>query len=508
MRRLINVPGITFVIFFLWKVALLLFTAQPVPSNDAFFYDGPVVNYLLHGRYCNPSLAPVLPISGNEVFSAYPPLYQAVLLGWMKCFGTSALAAMWLHVGLLGSFALTVWKIFRQLQVPAVAANLAGLFLFGITFHDRPDTLAHVLGALAILALVRGMVWPSPVFLLLTFCTSLQIGGIYSVWAGALVLAGVWVGKLRFPWSPVGLFFAAFLGLIGLVKSGYPHLWEGFREHVRITPSVTGFRVPHPDDALKVLRTTPGILLVFVGLIVRLPRRGSLRQELDRSPQMLVAGCGSIAAGAIVTGCLLILTPNAIHIGGYLQPVIVGCFLGGVATELRQNGFNKLLPSLFVVAALLTSVRAVGMTTWGWLCARDVSYSQAVTRLNSELDSVPAGSTVFVSSAFLYETARRTNITWLHSDWPNHAASYDGGLSAIEELQPTTLILTQFDYYRRFEPVVAQFRQQHQDVEVRITNLARLEPPDAHPTTRKIIQHISWAPVIVQFSWPRAGHSQ
>ena len=34
------------------------------------------------------------------------------------------------------------------------------------------------------------------------------------------------------------------LGLIALVKFGYPRLWEGFREHVAITPSVTGLRVP------------------------------------------------------------------------------------------------------------------------------------------------------------------------------------------------------------------------------------------------------------------------
>ena len=508
MRCLINVPGITLVVFVLWKVALLLFTAQPVPSNDAFFYDGPVVNYLLHGKYCNPAIAPVLPISGNEVFSAYPPLYQAVLLGWTKCFGTTALATMWLHVMLLAVFALTVWKIFQQLQVSAAAANLAGLFLFGITFHDRPDTLAHGLGALAILALVRGMTWPSSVFLLLTFCTSLQIGGIYALWAAAFVLASVWLGNCKFPWGPAGLFFAAFIGLIAGVKLGYPHLWEGFREHVRITPSFTGLRIPSADDVLKVLRTAPGILIVFVGLIALVVQRSKFRDQLGRSPQLLVAGCGSIAALALVVGCLLILTPNAIHIAGYLQPIIVGCFLSAVTGEPQRSSVNRLMPFLFVAAALLVSVRAIGMTTWGILCARDVSYGQAVARLDQELDALPAGVTVLVSSAYLYETAQRTNLTWIHSDWPNRAASHDGGFSAIEELKPVRLILTQFDYYRRFEPVLAQFRQQHKEVGVRITNLAQLPPPDARPATRKVVQHISWAPVVVEFSWPPAGQSQ
>ena len=507
MRRLINVPGITFVIFLLWKVVLLLFVAQPVPSNDAFFYDGPVVNYLLHGKYCNPSIAPVLPISGNEVFSAYPPLYQAVLLGWMKCFGTTVLAAMWLHVVLLGVFALAVLRIFQQLQVSAIAVNLAGLFLFGITFHDRPDTLAHVLGALAILATVRGMFWPGSLFLLLAFCTSLQIGGIYALWISALVMAGLWLGKARFPWAPVGMFFIALFGLVGLVKFGHPHLWEGFREHVKVTPSFTGLRLPRADDVLKVVRTAPGILVVIAGLLALLKRSG-LRELLERSSQMLVAGCGALAAAAVVGGCLLILTPNAIHIAGYLQPVVIGCFLGATKIECERSRLTRLMPILFVAAALLVSVRAIGITTWGWLCARDVDYARTIKQLNHELDSVPSGSTVFISSAYLYEAAGRTNLTWLHSDWPNHAATHDGGLNAIEELKPTRLILTQFDYYRRYEPVIGLLRRYPEAPQVRVENLARIPPPDALPGMRKVVQHISWAPVIVEFSWPQTRESK
>ena len=83
-------PGAVFAVIFLWRLALLVFAALPVPSNDAFFYDGPVVNLLLHGRYANPALGPALPISGAEMFCAYPPMYQAVLLGWMALFGVSA----------------------------------------------------------------------------------------------------------------------------------------------------------------------------------------------------------------------------------------------------------------------------------------------------------------------------------------------------------------------------------------------------------------------------------
>ena len=79
-----------------WRLALLVFTAQPIPANDAFLFDGAVVNWLMHGQYFNPSLAEAFPISGHQVFAAYPPVYQAVLLLWMSVCGTSVLSAMWL----------------------------------------------------------------------------------------------------------------------------------------------------------------------------------------------------------------------------------------------------------------------------------------------------------------------------------------------------------------------------------------------------------------------------
>ena len=502
MRRLANISGITFALYFLWKVTLLLFTSQPIPANDSFFYDGPVVNYLLHGKYCNPSLAMVLPISGNEVFSAYPPLYQAVLLGWMKCFGTSELAAMWMHVILLAGFALTVLQIFRQLKISALAVNIAGLFLFGITFHDRPDTLAHLLAALAILALVRGLPWATAVFLTLTFCTSLQIGGIYSLWLGLFVVCEAWFAKRKIAWAAVLALVGVVVALIAWVKFGYPHLWEGFREHLAITPSVTGMRMPRLDDVLKVVRSSPGILLVVAMLACLAVNWRKLLDQLAGSIQLRLVTSGTLAALALICGCLVVLTPNTIHVANYLQPVIVGGALVLVGTGLMDVKWRCTIHGLFLAAALLVSIRAIGMTTWGVLCHRDVNHAQALTLVNQSLDSAPTHSTVFVSAAYLYSTAQRTNITWLHSDWATRAIEGDWELRAIKERRPSRLLLTQFDYYRRYERIVSQFRRERGDVEVQITNTARVQPSDALPSMRKIVQHISWAPVIVEFTWP------
>ena len=502
IRWLTNFSGLTIALFLAWKVALLVLTQQPVPANDSFFYDGPVVNYLLHGKYYNPSLANVLPISGNEVFCAYPPLYQAVLLGWMKCFGTGVITTMWFHLCLLTIFSLTVWRIFRELNLPPIATNIAGLFLFGITFHDRPDTLAHVLGALAVLAWVRKMEWPVAVFLVLTFCTSLQIGGLYALWVTLLTFGSVWLKQIKFPLLPVLAFVGALGGLVALVKFGNPHLWEGFREHVKITPSVTGWRIPLIGEVLKSLRAAPGILLTL-GAIILFVSREKLRERLAHSPQLFIALCGALASLTLIAGSLFVLSPNTVHSTSYLQPVIVGCFLAVLAGGIGEWKFGKVSQAIFVAAAMLVSIRAIGMTTWGVLCARDVNYASAIATVNRELDSVPLSGTAFISSAYLYETATRTNITWLHSDWPVPAERYNHGLGPLTDLKPAKIILTQFDYYRRYEGPIAQFRRTRGDVDVEITNLARVQSPDAIPVTRQIVQHISWAPVVVTFTWPK-----
>jgi hypothetical protein len=507
MRRLSNIPGITITLWLVWKAGLLLFTAQPVPANDAFFYDGAVVNYLQHGEYCNPSLAEVLPISGTEVFSAYPPLYQAVLWAWLKCLGTSALAVMWLHFGLLALFAGIVWAVFRQLQVPTALANLAALFLFGITFHDRPDTLAHVLGALTILAWARGLPWAGSVFLLLTFGTSLQIGGIYFLWAGALSVGASWAGKQKFPWDAWLTFAGVGLALVALVKFGYPRLWEGFQEHAAMTPSFTGFRLPQRDECLKVIRTAPGIFLAFALVPFALGQLSEVRQRLGQTPQLLVAVSGLIAAGALLFGSLFVLTANLIAIAGYLQPVLVGAFLAAFLAQRKLPRLPVWLGIIFLGAVALVSVRAIGMSTWGILCARDVTYSRAHQELNRALDAAPSERPVIISAAFLYETAKRSNLNWIHSDWPTRSVVNDWELRAIERLQPSLLVLTQFDYYRRYEPVIAQLRRERGDVEVRIHNLARVQAPDAEPKFRKVVQHISWAPVIIQIEWPAGANA-
>jgi len=62
-------------------------------------------------------------------------------------------------------------------------------------------------------------------------------------------------------------------------------------------------------------------------------------------------------------------------------------------------------------------------------------------------------------------------------------------------------VLTQFDYYRHYEGSVHQLQLQTQLVEVKITDAAKTPVPDASRTLQKVVQHISWSPVIVELNW-------
>lgn len=492
-----------FILVFAWKLALLLFTAQPVPSNDAFFYDGPVVNLLLHGKYCNPSLIHALPISGGEVFCAYPPLHQAVLLGWMSVFGASALSAMWLHVALLGLYFLIVFAILRRLPASPRVTNLAGLFLFGITFHDRPDTIAHVLGALALFGLMRGGagVWVAAGSLALAFTASLQIGGVYLLYCGLLVLVTVLTQKSSFPWAATLATGAALAGLVALVKFGYPHLWAGFQEHVRITPSVVGWHPPNLMDSLKAVRMAPAIFAVGAGILWALLRRSVAVATFNDSPAGGLAICGTLAGLAIIGASLVKLSPNTIHIANYLQPLVVGAFLSSGMFFPRTAKPSRIVLSLFLALSLVTGLRAIGMTTWGVCCARDVSYAKAVERIRAEVDPLPAGSVVVASSAYLYDLARRTNITWIHNDWPAAPGGHLWENQAYAKLRPVRIIITQFDFYRRFRGIFERLEAHPDLVSLHVTNTASVRSPDSFPKMQRLVQHVAWAPVIVELTW-------
>ena len=157
VKSVLRNPFCVLGIVVLWRVVLLVFTGQPIPANDAFYFDGAMGNWLRHGEYCNPSIAFVFPISGQQVFSAYPPGYQVALFFWMHLFGSSVVSAMALHVAM---FAVAGWLtvlVVKKYFPAATNYALVPLLFFAFTFDDRPEGLAHIFGMLSLVLVAKSI---------------------------------------------------------------------------------------------------------------------------------------------------------------------------------------------------------------------------------------------------------------------------------------------------------------------------------------------------------------
>jgi hypothetical protein len=119
------------------------------------------------------------------------------------------------------------------------------------------------------------------------------------------------------------------------------------------------------------------------------------------------------------------------------------------------------------------------------------------------LQRCPPGSAVVLSSAYLYEAARHNDLRWIHSDWMAPAERHrpDADWQGLLALKPVKLILTQFDYYRRYRPLLARLEEQPALAQVQVANTARLPAPDSIPALQRVVQHITWAPVVVTLKW-------
>jgi hypothetical protein len=531
MERLFKRADTVFALVFVWKVALFLLSAQPVPMSDAFFYDGPVVNFLLNGAYVNPSLARVMPISSSEVFSAYPPIYQAALLPWMFLFGPSAFSAIAFHLLLFGLYLLALMAIFRRLNLPVWVCSVAAAFLPVLTFHDRPDSLAYVFGLGALYAWIRsrgneasepggkssstpyaagsarpGWTWVLAGLAVLGVCTSLQIGAFFSLLLWFLALGTVFLTKAKFAYGPMLALVAVPVALATLVGFGFPHLWAGFVEHTRVTPALAnGWRLSSAD-ILRLLRTSPGVLvggLLLPWMLTTLYRSTRNGNRVAAPALWALTVASTLFAVGFIAAALLSPKSGVILAPAYLQPLVVAGTLAVAPAFFPDRKRLRFLAALFLAVAAIGWIRPIGMSTWGLACAADVGYPAAIRYVRHEFNTCPRGSTVVVSAAFLYEAARYKLLRWIHCDWmmKHRWERPDADWEALIAIKPAKLVLTQFDYYRRFKPVLAQFQTRPDLVEVHTVDTARFRPPDAVDSMQRVVQHISWAPVIVDFNW-------
>jgi hypothetical protein len=141
------------------------------------------------------------------------------------------------------------------------------------------------------------------------------------------------------------------------------------------------------------------------------------------------------------------------------------------------------------------------MSTWGAANASDVSYSAARQRVRATLINCPAHSTIIASAPFLYEVNSFHQLRLIHADWLASLRRPCDPVAALVALKPQKLVLTQFDWYRRFKPLVDQLGERKDLVRVRVRDEIRIRPPDAYAQFQRLLQHTSWSPVIVEFEW-------
>jgi hypothetical protein len=492
-----------FPVFIAWKLLLALVFVLPVPANDAYFFDGAAVNLLHGGSYANPTIARVFPICGTEFFSAYPPLYQAVLIPWMSLFGTSARTSLMLHAVLVSLFALLVLGLLRRLRVGAGAANLAGLLLFGLTFHDRPDSLAQVLGLLSLHALLRSSeaedgargrwLWLCSLEVALCLCTSLHIGAMYAAMAWAFVLLGLRRDGPRLPWPQLLSMALAPLAVAGLAVFLRPRLWDGFMENVVVTPSFTGYRLPDQEGILKVLRNAPTLFVAAFALLVPAVRRrlGVFLSGESTGGRLWLAIFLPALFAALAS--LFIVAPNYIHAAAY--PQIPAAALLLVAVLGASDLLDRCCRWAVLGCAALLSLRALALSTWGLVCAADYNQGVAAARVRREVASLPENSEVLASSAYLYDLADLKGVRFYHADW---IGSLGEGPAAF---RPNCLVLSAYDYHRRYKQTLDKLSKKGLIETCQVESPGRVPVPDESPVFQRVVQHISWAPVIVRLRW-------
>jgi hypothetical protein len=500
-------PFFLFGLVLLWRLALLLFTAQPIPANDAFFYDGAIVNWLHAGHYCNPAIADLFPISGTQVFSSYPPGYQAALLLWFPVFGTSVISAMALHLTLFAISGLLTLTIVKRFFPSAINYAIIALLFFGITFGDRPEDLAHIFGLGSLLLLAQSTAgnfnWHRAAFttlLLLGALFTSPVSAAFYFAAGFFTVALGWLTHQKIiafiPFAAVTILFATITFAVTKLE---PVWWAGFMETARQQSVVTsGFHLPRGVELLKLVRTAP----VFLVAIFFVPLAIKHRQQFSADAWLRLAAGIFLAGWTLIAADLTLLSANYIGYVLFSQIILAAGLLALIGIFFSSRA--RCLRLFIFCCAALMSIRAIGLTTWGAACAWENSYAQTQTTLRVELAPFATNNTpVFISSAFCYDAEKLRVRHPVLCDWYfNHATwTNNAQLNGLVRSRPAKLVLTQFDYYRSFERVLAQLRQHPELAAIRVRDLAEIKPPDAIPALSRVVQNISWAPVIVDLDW-------
>jgi hypothetical protein len=267
------------------------------------------------------------------------------------------------------------------------------------------------------------------------------------------------------------------------------------------TKAIRHRRLPRAaPDLVKLVRTAPLFLLALIFLPFAFVRRKQLVGET-----WLFLAVGVFVMGwATLFLTMTLIAPDYVKYVVYAQIILAAGLLVGAAKLFPPK--KSPMRCLILACVILVSIRAVGMTTWGAACAWKNSYWQTQKTLQAELKPfVNSNSPVVISSAFLYRAQTMGVRHPIHSDWYYDRVNYapNADFDGLVKLHPSKLVLTQFDYYRGFTGLLDKLRKHPELVSVNVRDETRVRTPDSNPALQRVVQHISWAPVIVDLKWKK-----
>lgn len=442
----------------------------------------------------------------------YPPLYSGALLVWMKLFGATLFSAMALHVVLFAIAGFFTATIVTRFFPASEGYGIVMLLLFGFTFDDRPESLAFVFGCGSLWLVARqisggqfraGTALGLALVLLLGLYTSVIVGA-YFFDAGFLACACAWVWRRKLHWFAPFILAALLFALITFaIARMEPLWWAGFLENARQQQVlIAGFALPRGQSLLRLVRAMPVFLLCLAALPVVIARR---KEMFSQESAWLALVTGIFVMGWVLLAlCMTLLASNYVIYATFTQVILAAGLLALVKKHFPRR--ERLVRCVLTACVVLVSVRAIGMSTWGVACAWKNSYRSAQAVVQAELQPFTTShQPVLVSSAFLYRAEEMGVRNAIHAAWYFDHANWkrDTQMDALIRLRPPKLVLTQFDYYRGLWEPLQQLRQHPDLVEIHVRDLSAVPVPDAYPSLQRIVQQISWAPVIVDLDWKK-----
>ncbi|OAI41717.1 hypothetical protein AYO40_02390 [Planctomycetaceae bacterium SCGC AG-212-D15] len=389
----------------------------PCPRGvDDAFYKSPAAELVQTGRLTQPSVIGYLP-RAEEIFAAYPPLYQLAVAGWFALFGVSTGASVafghcihLLNMALvMGVSAAALTSLSLSAPLRALAVGAAGLVYFGILrFFDRQEELAacfcfveSILYLCGRLSGVRGAA-----------LTGLLLGlaAVVSPWSGmvygVVVLIREAVAWMREQPRPRQL--AGRVAAIGIVSIAPVIAWIAWLEstssgafvgvfihHLRISEATTIFDAP--AKAVASLAYSPAQLPALMLTLFFFPRFLTSEARASVPTGILALFLGSTATLVLA----LVLRANSYNYIWLCLFLLIPCF-GYLAGRLlgEAKPAERFFPVLMVGLCALVSLRDPFSLS---LIARDLPAAERPGPIFARLtERIPASERVATTSRYWY----------------------------------------------------------------------------------------------------------